>query len=515
MLFLRPGLRCRFQPAKLSQTFGQTPARLFSTSTRRHGQLSIFVNNLHRPHHGLQQSALDEVELYAERFKHHRHIGSDHSYLSVLFDQMIPPEHSDGVLVVASSELVSWIDDAQFIPNLLRALFHSSPSWGEPPPDKINVVAAVTAGISPKAPGISILHGNTNTILPDFGRHSLPHSNDSDGKLASLSFSMPPLGDSAEQTSAAGGEIEVTQPLANTIFDNGMQSTLRASTWARDQAGTYGLIEEFPLSTQRVVPDSTTKQSTTSGSVPLMAVCPPRKVTSGLGNIIRQIEIDGENVPASKELEKNIDKLLTNSPDPGPVSIWACMIPEDKLSSGGCSFMDIFQKEKLDSFYEDIQGQQMAQVPVKMLVDGCQIFQVLSGGGGWGAKQGLLSLDSETSYSIGDTDEDLEMFVKSFTSFNISGAATGMVTPGDYVQFFINFPSTPAKPSPGTFLGVGGSSLDSPVSTEGEHAISMLVGHFGTLSSKGMFLGGSKSQTGMEAKINTDGACLQGRWPKE
>ena len=58
----------------------------------------------------------------------------------------------------------------------------------------------------------------------------------------------------------------------------------------------------------------------------------------------------------------------------------------------------------------------------------------VSGGGGWGAKKGLLSLDPETSLETQDH-EDLENFIRSFKGEDSSNGS-GIVTPGSYVQFF-------------------------------------------------------------------------------
>ncbi len=74
---------------------------------------------------------------------------------------------------------------------------------------------------------------------------------------------------------------------------------------------------------------------------------------------------------------------------------------------------------------------------------------VVSGGGGWGDKQGLLSLDPQTKYSSPDED-DVESFIRSFKG-DTSGAGT-VVAPGSYIQFFIEGPrpaqgaSEPARP---------------------------------------------------------------------
>ncbi|CRK46843.1 hypothetical protein BN1723_020146, partial [Verticillium longisporum] len=71
---------------------------------------------------------------------------------------------------------------------------------------------------------------------------------------------------------------------------------------------------------------------------------------------------------------------------------------------------------------------------------GQRIFQVISGGGGWGKKQGLLSLDTETQFSL-TGEEDLESFIRSFHGQKGGDGEdapldSGVVAPGSTLQFF-------------------------------------------------------------------------------
>jgi hypothetical protein len=60
----------------------------------------------------------------------------------------------------------------------------------------------------------------------------------------------------------------------------------------------------------------------------------------------------------------------------------------------------------------------------------------VSGGGGWGAKQGLLSLDPETSYTAPEQ-ESIDDFIKAFESRQSENPAQGIVTPGSYILFCV------------------------------------------------------------------------------
>lgn len=60
----------------------------------------------------------------------------------------------------------------------------------------------------------------------------------------------------------------------------------------------------------------------------------------------------------------------------------------------------------------------------------------MSGGGGWGAKQGLLSLDPDISYTRPDQD-NIDDFIKAFEARNSGDSSQGIVAPGSYIIFCV------------------------------------------------------------------------------
>ena len=118
---------------------------------------------------------------------------------------------------------------------------------------------------------------------------------------------------------------------------------------------------------------------------------------------------------------------------------------------------------------------------------------IVSGGGGWGLKQGLLSLDPQTRHSTPDQ-EDVESFIR---SFNGDDSAGGIVTPGSYVQFLVEPAYNPddglredagteqADFSSTTFvLGTHDLALTSP----GPDQIEVRPNLFGAISSHGIYI---------------------------
>lgn len=118
----------------------------------------------------------------------------------------------------------------------------------------------------------------------------------------------------------------------------------------------------------------------------------------------------------------------------------------------------------------------------------------MSGGGGWGAKQGLLSLDPETSYALPEQD-DIDAFVKAFEERNSAEPSSGLVSPGSSVMFCVEpYLSMEQKRSlklpPILSLGVSPHAEDAqPSSGAGaSDALRILDGYMGVQSAAGLFV---------------------------
>ena len=226
-------------------------------------------------------------------------------------------------------------------------------------------------------------------------------------------------------------------PVANTIFQNGYTSTLIAQRWSSADAST-GVPEMIQIKRSRlpnqilfmngfVAPSGMT--NTCMLDMPLTVLTPPRKVGDSVGNIIRTLEIvDGSNkekgVPASKELEQYVSrwmKMQTHTNE--RADIWALVTPHRHQTNNPGT-------EKVSL--------QLA------LESGSHLHKVLSGGGGWGAKQGLLSLDPDTKYGK-DKQED-GYFLNEDSNFEVQQqqAFGEIVRPGDIVTFYVLDRSRPS-----------------------------------------------------------------------
>ena len=181
------------------------------------------------------------------------------------------------------------------------------------------------------------------------------------------------------------GPWTLQMPIANTIFQNGKSATLFAQRWIKkDQADGLICVEETNLPEQMI---SISKETGITDDIlelhlhtRLRPITSPRVVSAAIGNIIRQIEVDdGHAQPASQELENAINKQIQSGHlQRDKVDVWALLRPPFSMSS------DVHLGDKFD-----LQA---------AIASGAQLLKVLSGGGGWGEKQGLLALDPDSHY---------------------------------------------------------------------------------------------------------------------
>lgn len=171
------------------------------------------------------------------------------------------------------------------------------------------------------------------------------------------------------------GNLKICIPLANTLFETGDRS----------------------VSTHESVEITLPHTSLPVHSIPFKPLTQPRKIAASVGNILQTLESSEGNLPASFELEKAVSDLIKHQPDlKKPLDIFAYIT--DSISLPG-SIIDIIHTP-------------------------ARIHRVLSGGGGWGAKAGLLSLDPQDE---GEAETE-------FHEGMLRGEGSA-VKPGEWVQF--------------------------------------------------------------------------------
>ncbi|KAI0889128.1 uncharacterized protein GGS22DRAFT_67611 [Annulohypoxylon maeteangense] len=402
-----------------------------------------------------------------------------------------------GAAVFASPNFATWLRDEVFIEDLLRILFNQGDSENTKC-ESLSALCAVTDGLTPKRlfgepqTGFSILYDSTDTILPDLRDiEGLQPVTDQDTE-SSVSFLSKPLPGHIRP-------LEITLPLANTVFQTGRRTTLFASHWQRDRLGNLGHPQTFMKPTQRICP-STDISDCIRPHIPLLPLIPPRKIVAGFGNIVRQVEVNGFPTPASKELEDLVPKIFDirfkqdASHSPGPIGVWCWVLPPHVVEKYDLLNFNVFQVESPQSEVKlTFESMDMFS---ELISSGCRLHKILSGGGGWGLKQGLLSLDPETKFSLPDQDDqdDIETFIKAFEDIDNPNPSQGIVTPGSYLMFCIE-PHWTEKElgalqhmTPLTALGVASSSDQEPDSANISNGIEIIDNHFGVVSKTGLFL---------------------------
>ncbi|KAI1190008.1 hypothetical protein F5B17DRAFT_141125 [Nemania serpens] len=403
----------------------------------------------------------------------------------------------NGVAILASKDFTNWLEDEAFMSTFLETLFKPSSALQANCP-RLHVLSGITDGVGPRrlsgepCLGFSVLCGPTNNILPElWGKESFAGT--SQDNTSSVSFTTKPL---IGNTVA----LDITLPLANTVFHNGRRSTLYASRWDINSEGSMALRMRHPKITQLIV-DNGDSKNYTSSMIPLLPLTPPRKIVAGLGNIVRQVEVDGSPTPASKELEILIPEIFEERArrepaySPTPIGVWCWVIPPHIMEAQKFDNLQFFKAGCSQTETEIVLGSM--KLFSELLSSGCRLHKILSGGGGWGLKQGLLSLDPETSFSLPGQDDDMEMFIRSFEERNSAEPTSGLATPGSSLLFCVEPRVTEVKtlsnqlpvPAKTTLaFGVAPSSDYAPSPSSRAEPIEIINGHFGISSAIGLFL---------------------------
>lgn len=249
-------------------------------------------------------------------------------------------------------------------------------------------------------------------------------------------------------------------PLAKTIFHNGYPHTLHSSSWIENNA-----TERFELVQQQAhehasvtIPlevlneDRPLLKKSWHITTPLIPLTPPREVTASMGNIVRHI--GGEDVPASHELETAVVQFFEDNDMPvQAAAVWALVIPRETAAQlevdGTLDLMHMDkERERQRIFLIAGRGEErlrdvFSSVPYLLMLRGARLHKVLSGGGGWGKKAGLLSLDPESDYSSIDPTAparniDLDGLI------NEPSPVKEVASPGDFIRFYI-YPNLPEE----------------------------------------------------------------------
>lgn len=253
-----------------------------------------------------------------------------------------------------------------------------------------------------------------------FGSNAQKSLNPSAQKPGSIIFELLPKGSKPPTH-------QVQLPLAHTVFSTGLVSTLIHTRYDFNTAtGELESQGSRRLESQAFNLPMSISEGSVSLQAPLMPLTPLRVVRNSMGNIIRMVSSDttfegsrpqatlSESQTASSELEDAVSAYFkSRDMSPEPVSVWALILPTnfawdsvwhqptpfDGLKTANAAVIRKLWKADTEAspILENLPSELL-----QLLRQGARFSKVLSGGGGWGKKAGLLSLDPDEEYSSRD-----------------------------------------------------------------------------------------------------------------
>lgn len=401
-------------------------------------------------------------------------------------------------MILFTPNLLPWLNDEMFIHKILKKISHTSKAKLENgSPVVYDVMCACVDGIAPEehygtfheqpaTKGISFLH------LPSykaFGHTDLQPSKETDSRAESLPSTIPAaieFGKSHNQNRPD----RVTVPLANTIFQNGKTSFLQHTRWDA-QDGKFILRQKWDDKHFASIFAFSGIDGPLLTFLPARPVTPFRTIESGMGNIVREICFGEDDVgPASRELETVVSEI-SNSLGGSAVDIWALLVPNEVVSAVA---------ENVPEHGPEYVG--------FWLNKGATMCRVVSGGGGWGPKQGLLSLDPQTKYDTTEVSSGIpgEQDVTSLGNLAQPGASIQFLAvdkdlpppiPGRKVQ--------PISQRKSIVFGTIPSTIDeipNVSSEEQKPKYTSRVGHFGCVSGSGIFYRHDRPKPKEDTKVD-------------
>ncbi len=241
----------------------------------------------------------------------------------------------------------------------------------------LHVLSGITDGLSPHGlsgeprSGFSVLYGPTDNILPGlWGKDGFTGT--SQDRTSCVSFVTNPLEGNT-------GALEVTLPLANTVFQNGRRSTLYASRWDVRDGGSVALRMKDPKITQQIAAKGDSVDQALS-IIPLLPLTPPRKIVAGLGNIVRQVEVDGSVTPASRELEAIMPSIFEERAQrepissPRPIGVWCWVIPPHVMEAKKFDNLKLFKAGSSQTEADIIANSN--EIFSELLSSGCRLHKI-------------------------------------------------------------------------------------------------------------------------------------------
>jgi hypothetical protein len=274
-------------------------------------------------------------------------------------------EASPAIVILATPTFATWLESRVFMSKVLETIFHTRLGGKRRSNSDVVALVAVVDALPPGQHGEAehIMEGfafmpcDHRVTLPGLWQHDDNNTagNQSNHLRSSIIFRMRP-------DSSIEGGLEIGVPLANTMFRNGRTSTLFASNWSRTgDTDTFERTQQIEKNSVTTYPASSSSIVPLHLEIPLLPLTPLRRVVSGLGNIVRQVEdAEGNIVSASQELEASVDSYLeTRSFNKQTVTVWALIIPDTIIMNRTGEGILAADPKQTRAFWTDALGSSM------------------------------------------------------------------------------------------------------------------------------------------------------------
>lgn len=365
----------------------------------------------------------------------------------------LPPTSYHSLLLLATPLFApSLSHDRQWLIAILNRLYSAVPELefnlrvgvavvdALPPPKQLSQEHRLVS-LNPPLPrsgfdGLAYLFGDSNL----FKSFSPAGSNGNKTATISLALQNP------RQDKSYAYEVHV--PLANTTFAVGHNTVSMVVDFKKSTGQLFREIssvdaQNITVSWPYPIHSGGRYDGSVVLSAPLLPLTIPRKILAGMGNVVRQIsgsETNSSAVPASSELEAAITSFFKTTCLPqSPISVWALVTPVEMHESykANIPLHSRGSPESLQTLWRSSASVSDSDF-LPLLEQGARLCRVLSGGGGWGQKAGLLALDPFTHVD-GDESDQPSHFPNDPDSTSFGEAILGdAARVGDYIQFFIS-----------------------------------------------------------------------------
>ncbi len=254
------------------------------------------------------------------------------------------------IMVLATPSLAPLLEAGDFLKDLLPSLYHGRrSSEGREAEVALRCVYAVTDALP--TPPSHVGHGSSEglaILLSSYinirGSSYIANATPVAAEMEStttirFASRFGPEDAGARAASSTVVARQVSLPVANTIFVNGQRATLFEDTLnvklTESDEATISLVHRRLLASYRFHLHCHPKELVIGGSTSLHRLTEPRKVVRSMGNVLAQIEVGGNEVPASQELEKAVPAYIESNPTStvkGPLLVYALIRPDTMIS---------------------------------------------------------------------------------------------------------------------------------------------------------------------------------------